>query len=65
MRGKPWRAVNVQTDIEASDEWLSSLTGGERGGAPGRSPASNGQDCLHKFILVHAAKFPVWCLDVL
>ena len=45
MKGKPRWAISVRTDIEASDEWLASLTRGERGGARGRSPASNGQDC--------------------
>ena len=44
MKGKPRWAVSVRNDIEASDEWLTLLTRGERGGARGRSPASNGQD---------------------
>ena len=44
MKGKPRQAVNVQTDNDASDEWLASLIRGERGGARRRSPASNGQD---------------------
>ena len=33
MKGKPRWAVNVRTDIEASDEWLALLTRGERGDA--------------------------------
>ena len=45
MKGKPRRAVKVGTDIEVSDEWLASLTRGERGGGCGRSlPTSSGQD---------------------
>ena len=44
MKGKPRRAVNVRTDNEASDEWLTSLIRGEHGGTRGRSPASNSQD---------------------
>ena len=51
MKGKPRQAVNVPTDNEASDEWLTSLIrgerGGERGGARRRPPASNGQGWIN------------------
>ena len=56
MKGKPRWAVNVRTDIEASDEWLNSLTRGGREARAGDHLPQTARTASHTYSKATARK---------